>query len=41
VVQDALWAVVRKIDTFRGDAAFGSWLYRVVANAAYQPAFSI
>jgi RNA polymerase sigma-70 factor (ECF subfamily) len=36
VVQDALWAVVRKIDTFRGDAAFGSWLYRIVANAAYQ-----
>src|SRR5919109_4093417 len=25
-----------KIDTFRGDAAFGSWLYRIVANSAYQ-----
>jgi RNA polymerase sigma-70 factor (ECF subfamily) len=36
VVQDALWTVVRKIDTFRGDSAFGSWLYRIVANAAYQ-----
>ena len=36
VVQDAFWAVIRKIDTFRGDAAFGSWLYRIVANAAYQ-----
>ena len=36
VVQDALWAVSRKIDTFRGDAAFGSWFYRIVANAAYQ-----
>jgi RNA polymerase sigma-70 factor (ECF subfamily) len=36
VVQDALWAVVRKIATFRGDSAFGSWLYRIVANAAYQ-----
>jgi len=36
VVQDALWAVVRKIETFRGDSAFGSWLYRIVANAAYQ-----
>src|SRR5207245_10861705 len=35
VVQDALWSVVRKIDTFRGDSAFGSWLYRIVANAAY------
>lgn len=36
VVQDALLTVVRKIDSFRGDAAFGSWLYRIVANAAYQ-----
>jgi RNA polymerase sigma-70 factor, ECF subfamily len=36
VVQDAMWTVVRKIDTFRGDSAFGSWLYRIVANAAYQ-----
>jgi RNA polymerase sigma-70 factor, ECF subfamily len=36
VVQDALWAVVRKIETFRGESAFGSWLYRIVANAAYQ-----
>jgi RNA polymerase sigma-70 factor, ECF subfamily len=36
VVQDALWTVVRKIETFRGDSAFGSWLYRIVANAAYQ-----
>jgi RNA polymerase sigma-70 factor, ECF subfamily len=36
VVQDAFWTVVRKIDMFRGEAAFGSWLYRIVANAAYQ-----
>jgi RNA polymerase sigma-70 factor, ECF subfamily len=36
VVQDAFWAVVRKIDGFRGESAFGSWLYRIVANAAYQ-----
>ena len=36
VVQDAFWIVVRKIDTFRGESAFGSWLYRIVANAAYQ-----
>jgi RNA polymerase sigma-70 factor, ECF subfamily len=35
-VQDAFLSVIRKIDTFRGDAAFGSWLYRIVANAAYQ-----
>jgi RNA polymerase sigma-70 factor (ECF subfamily) len=36
VAQDALLTVVRKIDTFRGESAFGSWLYRIVANAAYQ-----
>jgi len=35
VVQDACWSVVRKIDTFRGDSAFGSWFYRIVANGAY------
>jgi RNA polymerase sigma-70 factor, ECF subfamily len=36
VVQDALWTAARKIDTFRGASAFGSWLYRITANAAYQ-----
>ena len=36
VVQDALWSVIRRIDSFRGDAALGSWIYRIVANAAYQ-----
>jgi RNA polymerase sigma-70 factor (ECF subfamily) len=36
VVQDAFWTVVRRIETFRGDSAFGSWLYRFVANVAYQ-----
>jgi RNA polymerase sigma-70 factor, ECF subfamily len=36
VVQDALWAVVRKIGTFRGESAFASWLYRIVANGAWQ-----
>ena len=35
-MQDAFWTVVRKIDSFRGESAFGSWLYRIVANAAYQ-----
>jgi RNA polymerase sigma-70 factor (ECF subfamily) len=34
--QDALWTVMRKIDGFKGDSAFGSWIYRVAANAAYQ-----
>jgi RNA polymerase sigma-70 factor, ECF subfamily len=36
VVQDVFWTVVRKIDTFRGESAFGSWFYRIVANAAYR-----
>jgi RNA polymerase sigma-70 factor, ECF subfamily len=36
VVQDALWSAVRNIDGFRGESAFGSWLYRIVANAAYE-----
>ena len=35
-VQDAFLSVIRKIDTFRGDCAFGSWLYRIVVNAAYE-----
>ena len=35
-VQDALWSVIRKIDTFRGDSSLGSWIYRIVANAAYE-----
>jgi len=36
VAQDALLKVVQKIDTFRGQAAFRSWVYRIVANLAYQ-----
>jgi RNA polymerase sigma-70 factor, ECF subfamily len=36
VVQDALWTVVRRIETFRGEAAFGSWVYRISANVAHQ-----
>jgi RNA polymerase sigma-70 factor (ECF subfamily) len=35
VVQDAFCTIIRKIDMFRGESAFGSWLYRIVANAAY------
>ena len=34
VVQDAFWNVIRRIETFRGQSAFGSWLYRIVANGA-------
>jgi RNA polymerase sigma-70 factor (ECF subfamily) len=36
VAQDALLAVIRNIDSFRGEAAFGTWMYRIAANAAYQ-----
>lgn len=36
VMQDALWTAARKIETFKGESAFGSWLYRITANAAYQ-----
>ena len=36
IVQDALWTASRKIDTFQGKAAFGSWVYRITANAAYE-----
>jgi RNA polymerase sigma-70 factor, ECF subfamily len=36
VAQDALWTAARKIHLFKGEAAFGSWLYRITANAAYQ-----
>lgn len=34
--QDALWTAARKIASFKGDSQFGSWLYRIAANAAYQ-----
>ncbi|HEY4392454.1 MAG TPA: RNA polymerase sigma-70 factor [Polyangia bacterium] len=34
IVQDTFLSVWRKLDTFKGDAQFGSWLYRVAANAA-------
>jgi RNA polymerase sigma-70 factor, ECF subfamily len=36
VAQDALWNAARKIHMFKGDSAFGSWLYRITANAACQ-----
>ena len=34
VAQDVLLQVVRKLDTFRGEAALTTWLHRVTANAA-------
>jgi RNA polymerase sigma-70 factor (ECF subfamily) len=34
VTQDVLLQVVRKLDTFRGDADIATWLHRVTVNAA-------
>lgn len=34
VTQEVLLQVVRKLDTFRGEAAFPTWLHRVTVNAA-------
>ncbi len=31
-----LWTVLAKINSSRGDAAFGSWVYRITANAALE-----
>lgn len=32
--QDAMWKVVTKIDTFRGNSALWSWMYRIAVNEA-------
>ena len=34
IVQDTLLSVWRKLDSFKGDSQFGSWLFRVTSNAA-------
>lgn len=34
VVQDVFLTLFRKVDSFEGRAALGTWLYRVAANAA-------
>jgi RNA polymerase sigma-70 factor (ECF subfamily) len=34
VTQDVLLQLVRKLDTFRGQSAFPTWLHRVTVNAA-------
>jgi RNA polymerase sigma-70 factor, ECF subfamily len=34
VVQEAFLTALEKLTTFRGDAAFGTWLHRVAANIA-------
>lgn len=33
--QETFLAALRKLDTFRGDAAFTTWLHRVAVNACY------
>jgi RNA polymerase sigma-70 factor, ECF subfamily len=35
VAQDTFLTVLRKLDGFRGDAAFTTWLHRVTVNACY------
>ncbi len=40
VTQDVLMTVVRKIGTFKHEAKFSSWVYRIAANAAYERARS-
>lgn len=35
VIQEVFLSVYTKIHTFRGHAAFSSWLYRITANAAF------
>ena len=34
-VQDAFLNVYRKIDTFKGESAFSTWLYKVALNSIY------
>ncbi|MEO8475782.1 MAG: sigma-70 family RNA polymerase sigma factor [Actinomycetota bacterium] len=33
--QDAFMTAFRKLEQFRGDAAFGTWLHRIAVNACY------
>ena len=35
ITQDVLLTIIRDIRTFKGAAAFSSWVYRIAANAAY------
>src|SRR5208337_3823340 len=34
VTQEVLLQLVRKLDTFRGESAFPTWLHRITVNAA-------
>jgi RNA polymerase sigma-70 factor (ECF subfamily) len=36
VIQDVFWTVYRKAKSFRGNAQFSTWLYRLTVNAALE-----
>jgi len=35
ILQEVFLTLTRKIDTFRGESKFSSWLYRIAVNASY------
>jgi RNA polymerase sigma-70 factor (ECF subfamily) len=35
ILQEVFLTLIKSVDTFRGDAKFSTWLYRVAVNASY------
>jgi RNA polymerase sigma-70 factor (ECF subfamily) len=35
VLQEVFLSLIKKLDTFRGESKFSSWLYRITVNASY------